>query len=289
MRRNLIEAAVSMAEAETNSRPSLPALAGHAQFPVVSAERPRTARGARWTPVEDAFLRAQLGILPEGEIGRAIGRTVAALQNRWKRDLHLVAPRRNPNWLTVEAFSCGLGTDGHSIVKLIDRGILPARWLPSMVARYGAGSIRAIDRKEAFAWIANPMHWIYFKPERVGMFRKQGQRRMARPDVVFWREAGAAVAARRKTWGDCWLTPTQAASLVGLPFGNQLRRNCRGLNKAIRAGIFPAVRWGNWWILRSEALKFARERMTGGWGPQKIKRIHFKCPVALAPKGARHE
>jgi hypothetical protein len=287
MKRELIEVAVSLAEAETNSRPSLSALAGHARIPVVGTERPRTARGARWTPAEDAFLRAQLGLLPEAEIGRAIGRTVVAVQNRWKRDLHLVAPRRNPNWLTLEAFARGLGADQKTMAKLADRGKISVRRLPQVIATNGRGLIRVIDRKEALAWIANPMHWIYFKPERVGMFRKQGQRRMARPDVVFWRGARAAVDALRKTWGDSWLTPTQTANLVGLPFGNHSRRSCGGLNKAIRAGILPAVRWGNWWILRSKALKFARERMTGGWGPQKIKWIHFKCPVAPKKRGRR--
>lgn len=265
---------MNLAEAETGSRPSLAVMAGSARIPIVGIGRPRAIRGTAWTPEEDAFIKANLGIFSIKEIGRALGRTANAVNNRWKRDLHLPAPRRNPNWLTLEAFARGLGVDSHSIAKLANRGILPARWLPATVARYAAGSIRVIDRKEALAWIANPMHWIYFKPERVGKFRKQGQRRMAKPGVVFWREARMALDARRRTWADAWLTPTEAANLIGLPVYRR-GRAARGINKAIHLGLLKAVRWGNWKILRSEVLKFARERVTGGWGPRKIKRICF--------------
>jgi hypothetical protein len=226
----------------------------------------KTIRGKIWTPEEDAHLKANLGIIPLEEIGRRLGRTEGALHLRWERDLHLPAPRRNANWLTVEAFASGLGTDGHSIGKLADRGDLVTRRLPG-------GFIRVIDCKVALAWIADPMHWVYFKPDRVGIFRKQGRRPLARPNVIFWRQARIAIDERRRTWKDAWLTPSEAARLIGLPLSNP--RNCHGINKAIRLGLLKATRWGNWWILRSEILRFARERVTDGWGARKIKRIRF--------------
>ncbi len=274
MTRALIEAACSLAEAETGSRPSLSALAGSARIPVVGV-RPRTKRGARWTPAEDDFLRTQLGILSEAEIGRALGRTVVAIRNRWKRDLHLVSPRRNPSWLTLEAFACGLGVDQKTIARLADREKISVRRLPPVNAKSGRGLIRVIDREKALAWIADPMHWIYFKPERVGRFRKQGQRRMAKPDVVFWRRAREAVDECRRAWADVWLTTTEAARLIGLPVDGR-GKGCHGLNKAIRLGFLKVIRWGNWRILRSEALRFERERVTVGWGSRMIKRIDFK-------------
>ena len=180
-RADLIEAIVSLAEAETNSRPSLAGFAGPARIPMAGLERTST-RGAAWTPEEDACVKTNLGVLSLAEIGRALGRTAAAVDNRWDRDLHLTAPRRNRNWLTLQAFACGLGTDSHSIARLVDQGMIAARWLPVAVRRTdGRRGIRVIDRRAALAWISDPMHWIYFKPERVGMFRKQGQRRMAKP------------------------------------------------------------------------------------------------------------
>jgi len=285
MKRDLIEVAASLAEAETNSRPCLSALASSLRIPIAGVGRPRVIRGATWTPEEDAFLKTNLGILSEREIAHALGRTVTAVRIRWKRDLHLVSPRRNPNWLTLEAFARGLCVDGHSIAKLANQGKISVRRLPQVIAKNRRGLIRVIDRKEALAWIADPMHWIYFKPERVGSFRKQGQRRMAKPDVVFWREARAAIDERQRTWTDAWLTPTEAAHLIGLPVDRR-GRVCHGINRAIHLGLLKAVRWGNWKILRSEILRFERERVTDNWGPRKIKRICFRL---AAPVEGRKE
>ena len=267
-RANLIEVVANLAEAESNSRPSLTAMASSARIPMAGLER-RGTRGAAWTPQEDAFLKANLGVLSLQEIGRELGRTADAVHNRWERDLHLPAPRRNPNWLTLETFARGLGTDSHSIAKLADRGLITARWLPATFGRTdGHRGIRVIDRRAALAWIADPLHWIYFKPERVGTFRKQGRRWMAKPDVIFWREARTAIDERRRTWKDAWLTPRAAGRLIGVS-------DDKRINRAIRLGLLPATRWGNWWILGSEALRFARERVAGNWGPRKIRRIRF--------------
>jgi len=280
MKPDLIEAAVNLAEAETNSRPCLVVMAGSSRIPIADARQPRPIRGVVWTSEEDTFLRANLGILSKEEIGRALGRTAVAVQNRWKRDLHLTSPRRDPRWLTLEAFSRGLCIDSHSAAKLANQGKIATRRLPVVISQNGRGLIRVIDCKEAFTWIADPMNWIYFKPERVGTFRKQGQRRMAKPNVVFWRAARAAVDERRRIWKDAWLRPSEAAHLIGLPIDRQ-NRNFHGINKAINSGLLKAVRWGNWWILLSEVLRFARDHVTDNWGPRKIRRIRFFGAVPI--------
>lgn len=272
MKHDLIEAAASIAEAETNTRPCLSSMGAYSGIPVAGMRA--RATHPTWTPEEDAFLKANLGLLSVREIGRELGRSASAVSNRWERDLHLTSPRRNPNWLTMEAFSRGLDVDSHSLMRLADRGLIPVRPLPVGIPRKDRGPIRVIDRKIALEWIADPMHWVYFNPERVATFRKHGQRLMGRPNVVFWREAKAVVAARLLTWKDEWLRPTEAARLIGLPVYRR-DRSCHGINKAINLGLLPAVRWGNWWILRSEVLRFAHARIEGGWGPRKIKRIRF--------------
>lgn len=273
MKRDLVEAAVSIAEAETDTRPSLSSMGEYSGIPVTGIRHKQ--RHPKWTPEEDAFLKANLGFLSERQIGRELGRTESAVRNRWKRDLHFTPPRSDPNWLTLEAFSRGLDVDSHSLMHLANRGLIPTRALPIGIPRAHHGPIRVVDRKAALEWISDPMHWIYFRPDHVATFRKHGQRRLGRPNVVFWREAKALVQERQKTWRDAWLRPTEAARLIGLPHDRRSRTS-HGINKAINLGLLPAVRWGNWWILRSEALRFSRERVDRNWGPRKIRRIRFK-------------
>ncbi len=60
-------------------------------------------RSARWTAEEDAFLRKVWGVLTEEEIGRALGRTEAAVHIHSERTLGLPRPTKNPNLLTTRA------------------------------------------------------------------------------------------------------------------------------------------------------------------------------------------
>jgi len=262
----LVDSAVALAEAETGSWPSLSGR-GRVGIPTVGVKRLVGPRGRRWTPEDDDFLRRRVGWMAEPEIARRLGRTVTAVHLRRERDLHLPCPRRHPEWLTLEQVAVGLGIDSHSAAALADRGILPARTLPAVA------KMRVVDKQAALDWIADPLHWLYFHPERVGQFKPQGQRHMGRPDVVFWRHARKAVDERRKTWKDAWLRPPVAAQLIGLPSRGGEKQT--SLNKAIRMHLLSAARWGNWWILRSDALRFARERVVKGWGKRKISWIRF--------------
>lgn len=259
----LVESAVALAEAETCSRPSLSGGPRSARIHTAGVKRIVGDRGRRWTTEEDEFLRRNVGWISQDEIARQLGRSRTAVHLRRERDLHLPCPRRHPEWLTCEQIAVGLGIDGKSVALLIDRGILPGRRLPMRVV------MRVVDKKTALDWIADPMHWIYFDTERVGRFRLQGKRRMGLPDIVFWRQARKAVDARRKTWKDAWLRPGEVVRLLGINDSGRI-------NLAIHRGILHAVRWGNWRILRSEAERFARERIRRvKWGNRMINYIRF--------------
>lgn len=199
---------------------------------VVLAPLSRSApRAAPWTTREDEFLRAHLGVLSEAEIAQSLGRTRMAVHLRWSRDLKLPAPSKNPVIVTGHRIAQMLGVDEHAVVKWIDRGILPGRRLP------GERTIRVVDRRVLTQWVVNPAHWIYFDPRRV---RDRRLRRL--------------LALARKRWNDEWWTPGQAARYHGVDH--------RAVNQAIRDGRLPAVKWGNWHILRSDAVR-ARFRQKG--------------------------
>jgi len=78
-------------------------------------------------------------------------------------------------------------------------------------------------------------HWILFRPDRVR-------------DPALARLVTLAV----ERWGDEWLTPGQVAEI-------------HNVNRHIRAGKLPAVKWGNWRIRRSDAERvyFPKGRGTG--------------------------
>jgi len=180
----------------------------------------------RWTAEEDAFLEANLGWLSEAEIAERLGRSVNAVHLRWFRDLKLPAPSRHPDIVTANQVAAMLGVDGHSIIKLINRGLLPARTLP------GDRNIRVIRRITLHRWVINPDHWPYFRPWQKTI-----------PDPHLRR----LVTLKMARWDDEWWTPGQVAEYHGLTSSNVI-------NRRILNGDLPAIRWGNWWIKRSDAL-----------------------------------
>jgi hypothetical protein len=177
-----------------------------------------------WSEAEDDYLRRHLGWLSEDELARHLGRTVTAVHLRWKRDLHLAPPTRQPSWLTACQIANLLQVDPKAVVRWVDQGLLPSRRLPTRRV------IRAVPELAFRVWVLNPMHWIYFHPERV---RDPHLKRLLK------------LKARR--WHDAWLTVGQAARLRGV---------CStAINNALRAGKLQGVKWGNWHVLRSEVLK----------------------------------
>lgn len=243
---NEIEAAVAMAEAETGLK------GGKSKFRLIA--RPAT-RSRTWSKDEDRFLTENLGRLTEHEIAKRLGRSDIAVHLHSERDLGLARPSKSPLILTGEHIAMGLQLDGHSVARLIDRGLLPGRFLPFD----GARRIRVVDRLVFMKWILDPDHWCYFKPKRVGAMKMRGRRGYTGAyDFGFWEEAARLVLARAKRWKDRWLTPFQAARQMKIRIKprcpkKQLERpdGFRYVNAAIARGVLPATRWGNWWILKS--------------------------------------
>lgn len=187
--------------------------------------RRRGGKSPAWSPDEDEFLRVGLGILSEETIARHLGRTPVAVQLRWKRDLKLPAPSKAPGVITGNRIADTLGIDVHSVMKLIDRDILPGRRMP------GRRVIRLVNQTTFVRWAVNPMNWIYFKPQRV---RDARLRKL--------------IELRRERWDDEWWTTGK----VGRYHHGV---NSRLVNRDILQGKLPAVKWGNWHVLRSDAIR----------------------------------
>lgn len=208
--------------------------------------RARGPKSPRWTPAADAFLAANLGYLSDADIGRALGRTANAVHLRGKRDLRLASPRSQAaGWITPNRVAESLGIDNKCVMGLIRDGVLPAEPLPWLnQGLYNAYRLRIVT---FYRWAINPRHWIYFRPGRV---RDLHLRRL--------------LELKAARWGDAWLTPGQVAAMHGVDH--------KDVNRYIRAGKLPAVRWNNWRILRSDAarVRFAKGKGAGheaAWSP----------------------
>jgi len=193
------------------------------QWALAEAEIAPRRKPLPWSEREDEFLRQNLGVLSEEEIGAALRRTLTAVHLRWKRDLGLPAPSKTPGYVTANQAGKMLAVDVHAVCRWIERGWLRARRLPFR------------NRKVWHIWVEDlkrfavkPEHWILFCPDRVR-------------DPALARLVALAV----ERWGDEWLTPSQVAETHGV--GHQ------DVNRYIHAGNLPAVKWGNWRIRRSDA------------------------------------
>lgn len=237
-----IEEAAALAEAETGTR------GAGAKLRLCLAE-PEKERHRRWTAEEDAYVVEHHGRVSEEAIAAHLGRTPVSLHIHIKREMHLVAPSKAPEILTAEQVSWGLGMGcGKSVHRLMDDGLMPHRKLPEKEPK-SRSTTRIIDRQALLLWMLRSAHWVYFRPERVGTLRRQGERAISdRYDFEFWEDARELVMKARVAWKDEWLTPGQVAREIG--FKNS-RTGAHSINKAIHVGNLPAFRWGNWWILRS--------------------------------------
>lgn len=199
-----------------------------------------------WKPEEDAFLRANLGILTEAEMGKALGRTEIAVRLRWKRDLQLPSPSKAPGVLTAHQAARMLGVDGHKICHWVDKGFIPGRLMA------GGRKIRLIDRKAFQEWILNTANWMYFDLRKV-------------KDA----ELKRLLKRAEKRWGDQWWPTPKVARYHGVRTNDVKRYIKLGRIKATQiqysyGGRHEAMRWKLWFVLKSEAtrpdLKFVVRR-----------------------------
>ena len=182
----------------------------------------------RWSAADNDYLRQWCGTLSVAELAARLGRTGEAINIQRKR-LGLGSVLHDPDWVTGTQMAKALGVDGHSTMKLIERGILPAEPAPLEMA------VWRTTRTAFYAWATNPLNWVYFirsvrEPERI---RDEKLRRL--------------IIRRAALWGDEWWSIGEAADYHGVIH--------QEINCLIRAGRLPAVKWGNWWVLRSAATR----------------------------------
>lgn len=177
----------------------------------------------RWRLEEERFLRRSIGRMTDAEIGAVLGRTEAAIKIRRQRK-GMPAHSKRPGWLTGHGAARLLGVDIHNIMMLCERELIPYERIP------GERGILALRKRVLYRWAVNPLNWIYFRRETV---RDRKLRRL--------------IELRAARWNDEWWTPGQVAAWHGT--------DDRLVNKRIHAGEIRAVRWGNWWVLRSEATR----------------------------------
>lgn len=177
----------------------------------------------RWSPGEKKRLAVLLAEKTLPEIADELGRSENAVKVKLQR-LGLPAPSKQPDEWTATQIGRRMGMCGKSVARLIDRGIMPGR------VATATANIRVVSRITFMRWVVNPLNWIYFK---FGRIRDPHIRRL--------------VERQQQRWPDAWWTPGQVAQYHGLPETNLV-------NKYILDGRLPASRWGNWWILRSDAV-----------------------------------
>jgi hypothetical protein len=242
-----IEEAIMIAEAETG------VLGGKNIIPLCLSLEIKT-KHRLWTDDEEAFILENHGRLSEDEMAVKLGRSVTSVHIHREREMHLTSMSKDESILTAEQVANGLGIDSKSVHRLMDRGLMPCRRLPS------ARTIRVIDRIVLMKWMLDSENWLYFKPQRVGEFFRKGKRNYGECyDFSFWENARAVMVKAFSEWNDQWLTPGQVVAALKInPKATHRRKpsdkipGVRYINLAIRKGNLKAKRWGNWWIRKSD-------------------------------------
>lgn len=206
----------------------------------------------RWTAAEADFLRRAAGVLGDVEIAARLGRTVHGVRVQ-RRRMDLPGPMVHPDYLTGNDMAYALGIDGHSIIKLIERGLLAAEVAPVVGRRFWR------MRRAAFvAWALRPGNWPYF------------YRSVRRPERIRDAKLRRLIAHRAARWlgpdgrPDEWWTSGEVARYHGV--------TDRDVTRYIYRGLLPsAVQWGNWMVRRSDAtrpgLKFYKGKGEGRLEP----------------------
>lgn len=208
---------------------------------------------APWQPWEDEYLRANLGFQTEQQISEFLGRSIMGVHLRWKRDLHLPAPSKDPRILTAHQAATMLGIDGHKFNHWCDMGMLKSRRMRGSKTQKER-VIRLLDKTSFLMWVVNPENWIYFD----------------------WRQIQDAhlkrlCALRAARWGDEWWTTVQVAQHHQVTSKDVLRlitvnKRLPGKQAATSLdGRHKDPVWLNWFVKRSDALRaeFPRGRGAG--------------------------
>jgi len=222
-RHNLIVDAGLADAAVVSGRPRDLVVAEFGRLAQISDHLQPSRKAPPWAQWEEDFVLANLGLLSLDTIGRHLGRSGIAIKMRCKHR-GWPAPSRRPGWLTGHRAAKLLRVDGHAVVRWAKSGWLPHRRTPNLRQDI------FINRQVLYQWALNPRNWLYFHPERV---RDPHLRRL--------------LELRRQRWGDEWWTTGQVAEWHGVHHTD--------VKRLIQRGRIRAIKWGNWRVLRSEALK----------------------------------
>ena len=193
-----------------------------------------TALEDRWHRHEEARLRCMWGWRPVREIAEALGRSETAVTVRAKR-IGLRSISNHPDILTEYRIAPMLGIDRKITWMWMNKGILPVEVMYKCNL-----PVRVVWRGALERWVKRPENWIYVSPDTI-----------VDDDLRLL----AQTAYRR--WGDEWITPGQAAALLGV--------HRRYVNKWTHQGVFrQAVKWGNWRYRRSE-VEAVRDLVGQSW------------------------
>lgn len=218
---------------------------------ITGVQPPGRRRNPPWSDAEDEFLTEMLGRLTETEIGQALAeinggyvRTTTAVHLRWKRDLGLPAPSKDPDYYTAPQIGLMLGLpDARTVGYWVDRGLLPGEYIAYEPGTKGETRvIRRVRRDVFLAWVVNPANWVYLDIERFDPDSKAGRLTRMRCERQGWR----------------WLSTNQVAALHGVHNKDVIRLIKRGEFPSARqvpnfSGRHNQPRWACWFVRSDDA------------------------------------
>lgn len=218
-----------------------------------------------WTEDEDAFVRDYLGILAEEEIAQILGRSPIAVKLRRYRQLNMPPASDHPDFYNGRSAARTIGVDDHTMIRLLELDTIPY-W------RLGGNRVYLMRKVSLWRFAVNPLNWCY-------IWRSvQDTRRITDPHLR------RLIERQKERWDDAWWTPGQVAEYHGVDHTD--------VNRFIRSGrIERAVKFGNWWILRSEAMKdglyFVKGK--GNWKPEWSEEADCFMLIGRALRVMHHE
>lgn len=246
-----LEILASQSEIEVGIRPEF-VIAGSKKYvpmtnvPILERKGHETMR---WTEEEDSFLKENLGWISEEEIAKRLGRTLTAVHLRWKRDLFLAAPSKNPNYVSADKAAKILNVDTHKVAHWCDAGLIPYRILP------GGRKIRLIPIVSFRRWVVSTSNWIYFDWKKI---KDPHLKRLCE--------------LKAKRWGDEWWSTPKAAKYHGVISKDVIRLVRRGEIVGIQietslGGRHKDLAWKTWFVLKSSAMSatFVRGKGNARW------------------------
>jgi len=176
-----------------------------------------------WTADEEAIYRNLWGYRPVSEIAKILKRSETALMVQANR-LRLTAVAAWPGVLTESTLAPLLVMDRKSVWRLMLPG---SGALPAITLYKRNKPVQVVYEDQMCRWLKRPENWVYLTDTE----------RITHPPFA------QAIAAGKRKWNDAWLTPGEAASLLGI--------HHKTVNKYIHRGSLRAIKHGNWRIQRS--------------------------------------